>query len=105
MPALNNLAWALATCPDASLRNGAKAVQLARQANRLSDGKNPLVLRTLAAACADALRDPARLEAWRNAGARQVERFSEERVLDAFVRMLDGRPLDWQSFLSGGDGK
>jgi glycosyltransferase involved in cell wall biosynthesis len=58
-----------------------------------------------AAACADALRDPARLEAWRNAGARQVERFSEERVLDAFVRMLDGRPLDWQSFLSGGDGK
>jgi glycosyltransferase involved in cell wall biosynthesis len=58
-----------------------------------------------AAACADALRDPARLTAWRIAGARQVERFSEERVLDAFVRMLDGRPLDWQSFRSGGDGK
>jgi glycosyltransferase involved in cell wall biosynthesis len=59
----------------------------------------------LAAACADALRDPARLAAWAKAGARQVERFSEERALDAFVRMLDGRPLDWQSFLSGGDGK
>jgi Flp pilus assembly protein TadD len=53
MPALNNLAWALATCPDGSLRNGAKAVQLARQANELSGGKNLLMLRTLAAACAE----------------------------------------------------
>jgi Flp pilus assembly protein TadD len=53
VPALNNLAWSLATSPDASLRNGAKAVQLARQANQLSDGKNPLILRTLAAACAE----------------------------------------------------
>jgi Flp pilus assembly protein TadD len=53
MPAQNNLAWALATSPDASLRDGAKAVQLARQANELSAGKNPLILRTLAAACAE----------------------------------------------------
>jgi len=53
VPALNNLAWALATSPDASLRNGARAVQLARQANQLSDRKNPLILRTLAAACAE----------------------------------------------------
>jgi len=53
LPALNNLAWALATCPDASLRNGAKAVQLARQACELSGGKNLLMLRTLAAACAE----------------------------------------------------
>ena len=29
--ALNNLAWLLATCPDASLRNGAEAVQLAKR--------------------------------------------------------------------------
>jgi hypothetical protein len=53
MPDQNNLAWALATCPDASLRNGAKAVRLAREANQLSGGKNPLILRTLAAACAE----------------------------------------------------
>ncbi len=28
----NNLAWLLATCPEASLRNGSKALELARQA-------------------------------------------------------------------------
>ena len=55
-----------------------------------------------AAACADALLDPARLDAWGKAGARQVERFSEERVLEAFERMLDGQRLDWRDFLSGG---
>jgi Flp pilus assembly protein TadD len=53
VPALNNLAWARATCPDASLRNSAEAVQLARQATELSAGKNLLMLRTLAAACAE----------------------------------------------------
>ena len=51
MPAQNNLAWALATNPDPTLRNGAKAVQLAQQS---SNGKNLLVLRTLAAAYAEA---------------------------------------------------
>jgi Flp pilus assembly protein TadD len=53
MPALNNLAWALATNPGASIRNGPKALQLARQADELSGGNNPIVLRTLAAACAE----------------------------------------------------
>jgi tetratricopeptide (TPR) repeat protein len=53
-PLLNNLAWALATCPDDSVRNGTRAVDLARQADRLSGGKNPLVLGTLAAAYAEA---------------------------------------------------
>jgi len=54
VPAQNNLAWALATNPDPSLRNGAKAVQLAQQADKLSGGKNVLMLRTLAAAYAEA---------------------------------------------------
>jgi tetratricopeptide (TPR) repeat protein len=49
----NNLAWLLATSSEASLRNGAKAVELARQANTLTGGENPTVLRTLAAACAE----------------------------------------------------
>ncbi len=51
--AANNLAWLLATCPDASLRNGEKALELAGQANQLSRGADPLVLRTLAAAYAE----------------------------------------------------
>ena len=50
---LNNLAWLSATCPDASLRNGAKAVDLAQQTDQLSDGKNPIFTRTLAAAYAE----------------------------------------------------
>jgi tetratricopeptide (TPR) repeat protein len=52
----NNLAWLLATCPEASLRNGARAVELARQANALTGGENPVTLRTLAAALAEAGR-------------------------------------------------
>jgi len=50
---LTNLAWLLATSQDASLRNGAKAIELATQADRLVGGTNTLVLRTLAAAYAE----------------------------------------------------
>ena len=53
MEAQNNLAWLLATAPQASLRNGDKAVQLARRANELAGGKNPVILGTLAAAFAE----------------------------------------------------
>ena len=49
----NNLAWLLATCSPASLRNGYKAVDLARQASALTGGKNPIILHTLAAALAE----------------------------------------------------
>ena len=51
---LGNLAWVLAAAPDASLRNGARAVELAARANELSGGKNPRVLGILAAAYAEA---------------------------------------------------
>jgi Flp pilus assembly protein TadD len=59
---LNNLAWLLATCPKASLRNGNKAVELARQASELTGGENPVMLHTLAAALAEAGRFPEALE-------------------------------------------
>ncbi len=49
----NNLAWLLATCSQASLRDGKKALQLARQANELAGGRNPTILHTLAAAFAE----------------------------------------------------
>jgi len=54
----NNLAWMLATASQASLRNGARAVLLATQASQESGGKNPLILRTLAAAYAQAGQFP-----------------------------------------------
>jgi protein O-mannosyl-transferase len=49
----NNLAWLLATCTDASLRNGNEAVDLARQASEPSGGTDPVILDTLAAALAE----------------------------------------------------
>jgi Flp pilus assembly protein TadD len=51
---LNNLAWVLATWPEASVRNGPKAVELAQRACRLSGGDNSSILATLAAAYAEA---------------------------------------------------
>jgi protein O-mannosyl-transferase len=54
--ARSNLAWVLATYPDASIRNGAKAIQLAKEALQLSRGNNPIIFRTLAAAYAESGR-------------------------------------------------
>jgi len=51
-------AWIMATSPDAAVRNGTKAVELAQQADRLSGGQNPLMAATLAAAYAGAGRFP-----------------------------------------------
>jgi tetratricopeptide (TPR) repeat protein len=49
----NNLAWMLATCADAQLRDGPRAVGLARQACQATDWKNPFCLGTLGAALAE----------------------------------------------------
>jgi tetratricopeptide (TPR) repeat protein len=57
-----NLAWILATCPETSVRNGRKAVELAEQAARLSGGTNPIFIGTLAAAYAEAGRFPEAVE-------------------------------------------
>jgi len=51
--AQKNMAWILATCPDARFRNGAKAVELAERANELTKGRNPVMAVTLAAAYAE----------------------------------------------------
>ena len=53
IPAQNNLAWLLATCPDGSMRDGKKAVALAQQAVELSGDNAPEILDTLAAAYAE----------------------------------------------------
>jgi tetratricopeptide (TPR) repeat protein len=52
--AYNNLALLLATCPEASFRDGKKAVEYATKACELTDWKNPGMVETLAAACAEA---------------------------------------------------
>lgn len=50
---LNNLAWVLATSPEANLRDGKRAVDLATQACELTEYKLPHILSTLAAAFAE----------------------------------------------------
>jgi Flp pilus assembly protein TadD len=50
---LSNLAWVLATWPDASVRNGTEAIELAQRANQLSGSKDSMTLRALAAAYAE----------------------------------------------------
>jgi tetratricopeptide (TPR) repeat protein len=52
----NKLAWLLATSLDASIRDGSRAVEVANEAVRLSHGKDPNYVRTLAAAFAEAGR-------------------------------------------------
>ena len=51
---LNNLAWMLATCPDASQRDGAKAVEYGKKACKITESRIPPMLDSLAAAYAEA---------------------------------------------------
>lgn len=51
--AYNNRAWLLATCPDEKFRNGQAAIEAAKKACDLAEGKNPDWLDTLAAAYAE----------------------------------------------------
>src|SRR6185436_842623 len=53
---LNNLAWMLATHPDATIRNSEEAVRLATRACELTGHKEPMFIGTLAAAYAEAGR-------------------------------------------------
>lgn len=54
--AMANLAWVYATAADSNIRSGAKALQLAQRSVELAGSRNALVIRTLAAACAESGR-------------------------------------------------
>ncbi len=54
--ALNNLAWLLSSSPDAELRNGSEAVQLASRACAMTQTSDAIKIETLANACAEAGR-------------------------------------------------
>src|SRR6266436_3670 len=59
----NNIAWVLAISSDASIRDGARAVEFARKAVELSNSGDPKFLRTLAAAYAETGRFSEAIEA------------------------------------------
>ena len=73
----NNLAWLLATCPQAALRNGVKAVESAHESVRLSGGNGTGDLDTLAAAYAEAGQFTKAVEAARKALALALVRTNE----------------------------
>ena len=50
---LNGMAWVLATVPNDSIRDGATAVEFAQRAEKLTGGREPAILDTLAAAYAE----------------------------------------------------
>ena len=86
---LNNLAWMLATCPQASSRNGARAVELAQQAEQLSSGKDGLILGTLAAAYAEAGQFPDAVAAAQRALALAVAQTNsaQAEILRSHIRL------------------
>ena len=81
----NNLAWLLATCADDSVRNGARSVEIARNAVKLSND-DPRVIATLSAAYAEARKfDEAVLTAEK---ARQLALQHGDRALADFSSRL-----------------
>ena len=65
--AKNDLAWLLATCPSASIRDGNRAVDLIQKDSELSGNKDPVLLRTLAAAYAESGHFPEAIQTARQA--------------------------------------
>jgi protein O-mannosyl-transferase len=60
--AQSGLAWTLATGPDPTLRNGAEALAISQHLSQTSGASNPVLLRVLAAAYAEAGRFPEAIE-------------------------------------------
>jgi len=60
--AQSGLAWTLATAPDPTLRNGAEALAISQHLSQTTGASNPLLLRVLAAAYAEAGRFPEAIE-------------------------------------------
>src|SRR6185369_16126891 len=87
--AQSNLAWVFATAPDASLRNGTRAVELVERALKLAGGINPILHRTLAAAYAEAGRFDAAI-ATAERGQALAEREGNRELADEFTGVLAG---------------
>ncbi len=64
---LGEVGWMLATNPNASIRNGAEAIELAQRAAQISGARDPTILGTLAAAYAEAGRFPEAVQTARQA--------------------------------------
>ncbi len=82
---MNDLAWVLATCSDADVRDGQQAVQFAERACELTGYQQAVFVGTLAAAYAETSQFPAAVKAAQQArdvaeanGQSEVARRNEE---------------------------
>ncbi len=83
------LAWLLATCPVASLRNGEEAIAHAQRLDQLYPGRDPGLLDCLAAAYAEAGRFPEAVGTARRALALAIEQ--NNRTLASALRIRIAR--------------
>ncbi len=79
-----SLAWLLATCPDARVRDGAKAFRLAEAACRAGGYRSPGALGVLAAACAEEGRYEEAM-----GYARKAFRLARESGMNELVRWIE----------------
>ena len=86
--ALNDLAWLLATCPEAKYRDGAEAVQLAERACELTRYEKTIYIGTLAAAYAEAGRFAEAISAAQRAHDRAVK-WGEEKLATRNAELLE----------------
>lgn len=94
--AANNLAWYLATLPDARLRSGGEAVSLARMICERTDFRQPSYLSTLAAAYAEVGRFDEAVRTATQAGKMAHDRGQEtlaRRTRQRIEQYRAGRPL------------
>ncbi len=90
---LQEMAWTLATNPNASIRNGSEAVALAKRAVELSAGRDPVCFDTLAAAYAEAGQFPDAVRSARQAVdlARRQAKPGMAEAVQARLRLYETR--------------
>ncbi len=93
---LGRAAWILATSPDASVRNGTRAMELARRVNQVSGGTDPVHLAIFAAACAEAGKFPEAL-AVAQQSLELAERANNKSLVESLRQQIElyqaGRPF------------
>jgi protein O-mannosyl-transferase len=93
---VTSLAWVLATSPEAAIRNGNEALELAKRAFRTASDRNLMTYRVLAAAYAETARFSAAIKATEE-GAQRAEaqnQFSFARLLQGDLSVYEqGAPL------------
>lgn len=91
--ALRRIAWVRATSPYPEVRDGLKAVETAQNANELTGGRSPGMLRILAAAQAEAGDFPKAIETLERARSLATTTESHDAILADLQSYRAGKPL------------